>query len=45
MTRAFTCSECVPGCRLETDEDDIVAPVACPFPVGENAPKWEETDA
>jgi hypothetical protein len=45
MTRAFECAMCSPGCRLETDEDDVELPHAYPFPVGENAPKWQETDA
>lgn len=42
MTRAFDCGMCIPGCRLETDEDDIETPSRRPWPVAENAPKWTE---
>ena len=45
MTRVFEYAMCLPGCRLTTDEDDIEVPTSCPFPLGENAPKWEEIGA
>jgi hypothetical protein len=44
MTRAFDCGICVPRCRLETDEDGIEPPTACPWSTGVNAPAWRAAD-
>ncbi len=32
---------CIPGCGLETDEDDIDMPTDCPWRAAVNAPKWQ----
>lgn len=42
MTRTFACSSCEPGCRLETDEDDIYPPSLCPWPNAGAEAAWEE---
>ncbi len=44
MTRTFECARCIPGCTLQTDEDDIEVPSSCPWPAVVNAPKWTEAD-
>ena len=44
MTRTFCCSICVPGCTLQTDEDEIEVPSGCLWPAAVNAPTWWETD-
>lgn len=44
MSRASDRATCAPGCRLETGEDEIETPTACPWPASVNAPRWRAAD-